>query len=104
MCEPAAEQIIERLAEDCKDRDAQQRLPVQRPGARGPLNVGAQLVRSVTAAPDDQCRRGRRLFRPQPQPLLDPLARHWSMLMPGSGQTADLASLPWMSHTKTART
>ena len=33
--EPAAEQIIERLAEDGEDRDAQQRLPVQRPGVRG---------------------------------------------------------------------
>src|SRR6202050_121331 len=43
--EPAAEQIIERLAENAEDRDAQQRLPVKRPGPRRSLHMAAQLVR-----------------------------------------------------------
>jgi predicted dienelactone hydrolase len=38
-CEPAAKQIIEWLAEDRENRDAQQRLPIERPSTRRSLNM-----------------------------------------------------------------
>lgn len=48
--------LVERCVEDRKDRNAEQRAPVQRPGAGGPLSMAAQLLTGVRAAADhDRC-------------------------------------------------
>ena len=64
---------------------------------RGSLRVGAELVGSVAAAPDDEGRVGGRLLGAEPGTLLDPLARHSAILagrltaiVPGGGSTRRL--------------
>lgn len=74
--EPAAEQLIKRHVENGEDRDTQERLPIQRPGAGSSLRVAPQLVGSVPAASDDQRRSGGHLLAAQSRTLLDPFAWH----------------------------
>jgi hypothetical protein len=54
--EALAEQFFEWHVEDGEDRHAQERLPVQRPRAGGPLGVPPQLVAGITPAANDDCR------------------------------------------------
>src|SRR5487761_1113485 len=61
--------LIKRYVENGEDRDTQQRLPVQRPGAGSSLRVAPQLVGSVPAASDDQRRSGGHLLAAQSRPL-----------------------------------
>jgi hypothetical protein len=46
--EAGAQQLIERDVQDGEDRDAQQRLAVERPGASGPAGMAGQLVRAAS--------------------------------------------------------
>jgi hypothetical protein len=54
--EAGAEQLVEREVEDGEDRDAKQRLAIERPAAGGPAGVAGQLVLGVGATPEDLTR------------------------------------------------
>ena len=60
--EPVAEQLVKWRIEDGEDGDVEEWLAVQRPGAGCALRMGSQLVRGITASPDNQCRGAGRSF------------------------------------------
>ena len=84
--EAGAQQLIERDVQDGEDRDAQQRLAVERPGPGGSMGMAGQLVPGVGATSDQDRSLGKWLFGAQPAALLDPAASHPSRLAPDRGR------------------
>jgi hypothetical protein len=71
--EPALEKLVERNSEDREDREAQQRLSVQRPGPSSSVSMATQLVHGVSAAAYHHCGGGDQTLNTQKAALLDPL-------------------------------
>ena len=92
--EPPPEKVIKAHPENREDRDAQQRLPVQRPRPSGPLRMPAQFVRRVPASPDNKNRLSERLLIAQQRTLFNPPAQHLPRLPIGCSRKPTLISNP----------
>jgi len=84
--EAGAEQRVERDVEDGEDRDAKQRLAIERSSAGGSTGMAGQLLRGVGTTLDQDRRLRQRRPGAQPEALLDPVASHPPRLAAARGR------------------